>query len=339
MACRLYVLLLLLPVANVATAAEVRVPAFLSRVTQSVVRIEARRPQYGTQVGTGVVVAPEYVATACHVVSEAVSVHVIFSGRRFAVSAIKADPARDVCVFFVAGLDAVPAPIRVSSRLKIGEPVVAIGYSGGGALRWRGGEIAKTHFFDGGYVLQSSTFFTSGASGGPLMDAQGQVAGLLSFRMRRSGPSFYSVPIEWVLDALAREGDGMTTQFETGPFWARSGEALPFFMRASKLETERRWTELRELCIAWQIAEPESGEPAFIESSLEQHVGRIEAARDKLEQAVSRDPEHALAWAALTRVRLDLDDLVGARDAYRNLMQLNQRLAQKLSDEQRLLRD
>ena len=110
-------------------------------------------------------------------------------------------------------------------------------------------------------------------------------------------------------------------------------------MRASKLESERRWAELRELCVAWQLAEPRSAEPAFIESLMEERVGHIESARDKLEQAVSKDPQHALAWEALARIRLDLDDLVGARQAYRNLTRVNRQLANTLRDEQRLLRD
>lgn len=334
-----WICLLLLLSAPVSWAAELVVPDFLSRASQSVVRIEASRPQRQIQIGTGVVVAPEQVATACHVVSDAIEVGVIFAGRRFAVSSIRAAPARDVCIFLVTGLDAVPARVRVASHLKIGETVVAIGFSGGGALRWRSGRIARTHFFDNAYVLQSSTFFTSGASGGPLMDAQGRVVGLLSFRMRRSGPRFYSVPIEWVVDALALENEQVDTSFDASPFWARSPENLPFFMRASKLESEQRWAELRELCVAWQLAEPGSAEPAFIESLMEERVGHVESARDKLEQVVSRDPRHALAWAALARIRLDLDDLVGARQAYQNLARLNRQLANTLRDEQRLLRD
>lgn len=334
-----WICLLLLLSAPVSWAAELLVPDFLSRVSQSVVRIEASRPQRQIQIGTGVVVAPGQVATACHVVSGAAGVHVVFAGRRYAVSSIRAAPARDVCVFFVNGLDALPAEVRVASRLEIGEPVVAIGFSGGGPLRWRSGEIARTHFFDGAHVLQSSTFFTSGASGGPLMDAQGRVVGLLSFRMRRSGPRFYSVPIQWVVDALTLESGQIDTIFDAGPFWARSPENLPFFMRASKLESERRWAELRELCFAWQLAEPGSAEPAFIESLMEERVGDFESARDKLEQAVSRDPQHALAWAALARIRIELDDLAGARHAYRNLTHVNRQLANTLRDEQRLLRD
>lgn len=329
---------LLLP-ASISEAAELVIPEVLSRASQSIVRIEANRTQRQIQIGTGVMVASQQVATVCHVVRDAARVYVVFAGRRFAVSSIRAAPARDVCVLFVNGLDAVPARARVASRLQIGEPVVAIGFSGGGPLRWQSGEISRTHFFDGAYVLQSSAFFTSGASGGPLLDAQGRVVGLLSFRLRKSGPSFYSVPIDWVVDALALQREQIHTRFDDGPFWARGADNLPFFMRASKLESERRWAELRELCVAWQLAEPGSAEPAFIESLMDERDGRIEAARDKLEQAVSKDPEHALAWAALARIRIGLDDLAGARQAYRNLTRVNQQLANTLRAEQALLRD
>lgn len=311
-------------------------PNVLFSAFRSVVRIEATRPAHGVQVGTGVVLAQRKVATACHVVRDATKVSVIHGGRRFFVSGLQAMPKRDVCVFTVKGLNAQPAQSRAATQLQVGEQDVALGFSGGGPIRWGIGEVARIHYFEGGQVLQTSASFTSGASGGPLLDAEGKVVGLLTFRMRGLGPQFYSVPIEWAVDIVEKmdHDKAVDTGFDHLSFWERNADELPFFMRASSLETEQRWPELRALCEAWQRADPQSGEPAFIESRLDERSGRFEAARAKLEQAVFRDPHHALAWSALARARLRIEDVSGARKAYSRLILLSDVLADRLLAEQ-----
>jgi len=314
----------------------------LFSASRSVVRIEAIRPARGVQVqvGTGIILAQGKIATACHVVRGATNISVIHGGRRYVVSGLHAMSERDVCVFSVSGLTARPAESRTAAQLQIGEQVIALGYSGGGPVRWSVGEVSRAHYFQGGYVLQSSASFTSGASGGPLLDSRGRVVGLLTFRMLEPGPRFYSVPIDWALDAVAMMGtaEGLDTDFDDLPFWQRSQDALPFFMRASSFETEQRWPELQALCDAWRQADPASGEPAFIESALEARSGHYDAARSKLEQAVSKDPRHALAWSALARLRLHFEDFSGARDAYSHLALLSMVLADRLRAEQSALR-
>jgi len=313
-------------------------PRVIFDASRSVVRIEAARPRLGVQVGTGVVLAQDKVVTACHVLRDATNVSVIHGGIRYVVSALQALPEKDVCALSVQGLNAVPAKSRAAAQLQIGEPVVAVGFSGGGPMRWGRGEIARTHYFQGGLVLQTSASFTSGASGGPLLDSQGRVVGLLTFRMLDRGPQFYSVPVEWAVDAVElATTDGVNTAFDELPFWQRDENELPFFMRAGSLETEHRWSELRALSKAWRRADPRSAEPSFIESALEERVGHYEAARSKLEQAVFRNPRHALAWSALVRVRLHFEDLGGARDAYTHLTSLSMVLADRLLAEHQAL--
>jgi len=307
----------------------------LVQAARSVVRIEASRPGSGIQIGTGVVFADGEIATACHVVRDASTVFAVYAGRRRVVSNIRVMPRRDVCAFSVDGLEAPAAKVRPAAHLQIGEPVTALGFSGGVGVKWKLGAIMRTHRFAGSVVVQTTTPFTSGASGGPLLDAEGNVVGLLSFRTRGPSPNFYATPVEWAIDAIELNADQgqADTQFSTLPFWDDRDHELPFFMRASSLEAEQRWDELRQLCEAWQVAEPGSGEPAFIESRIDEQLGRFEAVHDRLVHAVGLDEQHVLAWAALVRIRLHMDDRPGARNAYSKLRVLNMHVANQLVDE------
>jgi serine protease Do len=301
----------------------------LMEAARSVVRIEADRPGSGLQMGTGVVLADGEIATACHVVRGARAVHAIYAGRRLGTSNMRVMAARDVCAFSVVGLEAPPARVRPSVHLQIGEPVTALGFSGGAGIKWKTGEIVRKHRFTDSVIIQSTTPFTSGASGGPLLDAEGNVVGLLIFRTRGPSPQFYAVPIEWGVDVveLSAGHAQASTRFSTLPFWDSRGDALPFFMRASSLEAAQRWDELRLLCEMWQVDEPSSGEPAFVESQIDEHFGRFDAVQNKLVEAVERDAQHVLAWASLVRVRLYMQDVPGANSAYSRLRKLNVRVA------------
>lgn len=299
---------------------------------RSVVRIEAERPGFGMQLGTGVVLAHGEVTTACHVIRDARTVFVIYAGRRRAISNLRVMATRDVCAFSVVGLEAPAAKVRPSAHLQIGEPVTALGFSGGAGVKWRTGAILRKHHFGDSVIVQTTTPFTSGASGGPLLDAQGNVVGLLSFRTRGPSASFYAVPVDWGVEAveLSVDQEQGNTHFSTLPFWDRHSSELPFFMQASSLEVEQRWDELRLLCEVWQAQEPGSGEPAFIESRIDEHFGRFDAVHNQLADAVGRDAQHVLAWASLVRVRLYLNDVPGAHSAYSRLRELNMHVANQL---------
>ena len=71
----------------------------------------------------------------------------------------------------------------------------------------RFGRVQALHSFDGGRVIESDTAFTSGASGGGLFDATGKLVGLLTFRSKARGGSYYSLPVGWIRDRLPRAGD------------------------------------------------------------------------------------------------------------------------------------
>jgi serine protease Do len=310
-------------------------PALRVRSALSLVRVEARREGGKVSVGTGVVIAPNMVETACHVVRDAASITMVHGGRAWSVSGQYVDPAHDLCVFLVPYLEAKPADFRPAAELEIGEPVTAVGYSGGFGLRWQVGQVVRLHHYEGSVVIQSSAPFTSGASGGSLLDAQGRVVGFLNFRMRGPGPQFFALPAEWAQTHALVEKDFLPidTRFIAQPFWATDPSAAPFFILANSLEAEGRGEELRELCGRWRVAEPDSAEPAFVEAGLEERDGRLEAALAALDQALLQDPTHVLARRARVRLRMAASDLGGAQEDYAVLAQSHPELAREAADE------
>lgn len=153
--------------------------------------------------GTGIIVTSDGdILTNNHVVDQASSIKVYFNGRGFGHPAevIGIDPSADVALIHVDGLSGLPtAALADSSSLKVGEAVVALGNAGG-----RGGRPSVTEGRITGLnrdvaaqtetgsiehltgMIQSNAPIQAGDSGGALVNAAGQVVGMIT--AGESGP-------------------------------------------------------------------------------------------------------------------------------------------------------
>ena len=275
------------------------------RVGASVLRIEAPRVQGGFALGSGVAVASDKVVTNCHVTHDARAIHVLRGGLRFAASAQASDIEHDICLLDVPGLDAAAVPLGSGATLSVGQPLSALGYTGGLGLQNSPGEVLALHRFEGGHVIQTSSFFTSGASGGGLFDADGRLVGILTFRLRGGVGHYFSGPVEWVrglLDgssAVRFEPVGPAPAGPRRPYWQALSDALPRFLRAAVLLREDRWSDLEVLAADWVRDSPEDGEPWYLRGAALEHLGRLPEARDALECALQVDPGRTPALARL----------------------------------------
>lgn len=137
-----------------------------------------------------------HIVTNSHVVGTINSTaQVTFSdGRSFVVSVIGDDVFADIAVLKInetdildEGFDFVPLPIANSSNVRVGEPVVAIGYpfatSLGPKSTLSAGVISQTQrliLSDYGYqaAIQTDVDINPGNSGGPLLNINGEVVGI-----------------------------------------------------------------------------------------------------------------------------------------------------------------
>jgi putative serine protease PepD len=173
------------------------VAGVLARVEPSVVSIETtitaqRGPftQRGSGAGSGIVVnADGTILTNAHVIDGATSIEVTVAGETESRSAevIASDPARDLALLKVddnGGL--VAAPLGTASDVAVGDEVVAIG----NALALEGGPtvtqgivsaLGRSIETENGTLtglIQTDAAISSGNSGGPLVNARGQVIGM-----------------------------------------------------------------------------------------------------------------------------------------------------------------
>ena len=198
------VLLLGLP-ASFGPAAHAQTPGEVFRqVVPSVVVIRAKGREGGAgqfnETGSGVLISPDgKVMTAAHVVHTMDEVTVEFlGGETVAAKVVASEPAADLSLL---QLERVPAgakasPLADSSKIQVGDPVIIVGapyglsYSLSNGLisaRWAPNTVYKTmplaEFF------QTTASINTGNSGGPMFAMNGEVIGIVSHNISKSGGS------------------------------------------------------------------------------------------------------------------------------------------------------
>jgi hypothetical protein len=307
-------------------------PATFVALSSSVVRVEAGRPGAALSIGSGVTVAPSVVVTNCHVTRDATAIRISGSGRLWDATEERADTLHDLCFLRVPEWRGRPVVLGATDALRPGQRVAALGFTGGTAISLRFGHVLALHTLEQGRVVESDAAFTSGSSGGGLFDAAGELVGLLTFRSRDSGGSYYSLPAEWIRDRLPTQDQwqGLGPLRGPPPFWQGDTETLPYFMRVSLLETEGRWSALLDLAERWSSVAPQDAEPLLARGRALQELERPRAAARAFSAAVRLTPDDPAAWYGLAIAHAVLGNEVELRDARTRLGVLDEKLAADL---------
>jgi serine protease Do len=134
--------------------------------------------------GTGFVVADGLVATNAHVIGEGRPISVEFAdGKKYdAVSVHAYDLKRDLAVLRIDAGGLKPIPLGDSDKLKDGQDVVVLGNPKGLRYSVVRGVVSGVREIDGRKMVQLAIPVEAGNSGGPAVDAQGCVLGVVTLK-------------------------------------------------------------------------------------------------------------------------------------------------------------
>ncbi len=156
-----------------------------------------QRPQIEHGVGSGVIISPDgYIVTNNHVVDGAVNIEVTMNNRRvLPAKLVGADPLTDIAVIKIDGSNLPSIPWGDSTQLHPGETVLAFGSPLGFRFSVTRGIVSALNrpnpFSDNarkpGEFIQTDAAINQGNSGGPLVNARGEVVGINTFLVSPSG--------------------------------------------------------------------------------------------------------------------------------------------------------
>jgi len=144
--------------------------------------------------GSGVIVSSDgVIVTSSHVVAQADKIRIALKdGRTLVAKLVGADPKTDVAVLRVGAKDLTPIRVADSSRLRTGDVVLAIGNPFGVGQTVTMGIVSAVGRSNIGITayddfIQTDAAINPGNSGGALVDMQGQLVGINTAIISRTG--------------------------------------------------------------------------------------------------------------------------------------------------------
>ena len=161
-------------------------------------------------VGSGFFISEDgYILTNNHVVSEAADIYVTLTdGREFKAKVIGTDERTDVALIKVEAKGMTPLTIGDPKQLKKGQWVLAIGSPFGLDSTATAGIVSAIGRDTGEYLpfIQTDVAVNPGNSGGPLLNLNGEVVGINSQIVSRSG-GFMGISLAIPIDEAMRVAD------------------------------------------------------------------------------------------------------------------------------------
>jgi serine protease Do len=184
-------------------------------------QMQPQQPQIEHGLGSGVIISPDgYIVTNNHVVDGATDIRVTLHNREILpAKLIGRDKLTDLAVIKVNASDLPSAPWGDSTKLRPGQTVLAFGNPLGFRFTVTRGIISALNRPNPaadrrapGEFIQTDAAINQGNSGGPLVDARGEVIGINTFLVSQTGGFSgigFAIPTQIVkptVDALIRNG-------------------------------------------------------------------------------------------------------------------------------------
>lgn len=163
----------------------------------------------GVGIGSGFAINRTTLVTNRHVVTEADVLEINTSdGRTLQVTAAEIGVLGDVAFVTVNG--SLPVSADLEGRAPPGSDIAAVGYPLGGPLTLARGvvidRIAGQRFNVEGPIVRISAEVQPGNSGGPLLDREGRVAGIVVYAIESATGLGLAIPMDTVNSLLRRAG-------------------------------------------------------------------------------------------------------------------------------------
>ena len=150
--------------------------------------------------GTGVIVTTSgAVVTANHVIADGSAISIVFSdGTKSSATVASSDPTTDIAILTPATLPQPIVPATIGGGATVGSDVIAIGNPVGLTYSVSSGVVsgidrtAKTDSGQFSGLIQFDASVNPGSSGGPLLDAKGDVIGIVISLVNPAGEDAFA---------------------------------------------------------------------------------------------------------------------------------------------------
>lgn len=236
---------------------------------------------------SGTLAAAGEIVTVCHPLREAGKITIEVSGTVVEAKPKHADRGHDLCLLEANGIETSPLTIVTARKLKTGATVYALVYDGGEA-KFTAGKIKAVRPLDESLYIEPSFNITEAMSGGALLNAKGELIGILMAYLPEDGINF-AAPSDWIREIPARS-------FGDTRFVMNEGSRLSWLNKSIALEQKQQWRELLNWAQRWTRAEPNDRWAWFTLANAYSQQARHADAVQAYQRGLRIKPDYAVAW-------------------------------------------
>ncbi|MBN9134148.1 MAG: serine protease [Nitrosospira multiformis] len=306
--------------------------------------------------GSGVALGADQIITTCDVAIRGESARVLWAGKVFKATPAPLQAHLNLCRLRAAGMHAPSLALGGAEKLRVGQPVNAIGLPharlGGrlkGSSREEGrkgqdricpmcdeskptglqeehrrgpilseGTVAAMRPYAGSRYMRISAPLLPGFSGGGLFDEQGRLIGILSPQRVEGESLAFVLPSDWLGSLTEMEAPGSMDQGSTDP-----GHGLAWLNQTLALEKKSEWRRLLKLSRQEIRREPSNAAAWFNVGIASCNLKQYSQAVNAYREAIRHHAGYADAWHKLGAAYAHLKDYDNARQAYEDALRMD----------------
>ena len=195
----------------------------------------------GNSLGSGFAVGENIVVTNAHVIANPQSITLTtYDSKQYTAYALGIDESQDIAVLYVPGASFPVLTVGDPEAIRVADDVYAIGAPKSMAYTLTKGIISALERPIGSYTyIQSDVALNEGNSGGPLLNAEGEVIGMNTMKMTDSEGISLSIPMTSVCSYLESLGLTLDEAGNVAGVYDGSTQDLPQATSPTQAETRK----------------------------------------------------------------------------------------------------
>lgn len=263
-------------------------PAWLQATLAKAIKVAVYDDQNSLRMqASGTLTASGEIVTVCHPLRDAAKITVEAKGVTYPAQLKHADRGHDLCLLEADKLDIMPLTTSSARKLKTSARIFALAHDGTEA-KITTGKIKALRPLDESLYIEPDFNITDAMSGGALLNAKGELIGILMAYLPEDGINF-AAPSDWIAEIPARSyGDTR--------FVMNEGSRLSWLNKSIALEQKQQWRELLTWAQRWTRAEPNDRWAWFTLANAYSHQTRYADAVKAYQRGLRIKPDYAVAW-------------------------------------------
>jgi tetratricopeptide (TPR) repeat protein len=239
------------------------------------------------------------------------------------------DPDKDLCLLTAPGLTAKPARLGKAARLKVGEPVYAVGAPQGLELSLSEGIVSQLR---GGPppLIQTTVAISGGSSGGGLFNAEAELVGITTFYLKDAQSLNFALPVEWIGDIARKKIRERPIGEAPGAPGPGAKPQVDWLDRAKALEKAQDWHGMLAWCRRWTQAEPGNDSAWFSLGVVYGQLSRYREAIEAYRESLRLKPDYTNVWEGLALSYAISGNRSAALEAVKELRRYDPQKAEEL---------